>query len=359
MRKVLYSWTRINVPVLLLLGLSAAAISQSAAQSLKAERDAFAATKAKAEKGDARAQLEFGLLYTAGEIVPQDPKKAVKWHRKAAEQGLAAAQHQLALDYVHGFGVKADPEEAFRWFRRAAEGGLAEAQVNLGVCYLKGRGVPENAVEAAYWFRKAAEQGDSDGVCQLAKCYYEGRGVSVDISEAYKWLRQAAEQGNAAAQRRLGLCFEKGEAVGRDFVQAHKWYNLAAAQDDANAPDIRVSIAKIETSLSKEQIAEAQRLAREFKPFAKPRTGSGGLAADPGTAGGSGAATGFVNLKGDDESGEIYVDGAYFGNPPARLKLADGTHVIEVKKQGFKTYHKEVTVSGGSDLNLRVSLEKQ
>jgi len=335
------------------VGLWAAWGTQSPAQSLQAERDSFAQVRTKAEKGDAEAQLKLGSLYAAGEGVPQDPKKAVKWHRKAAEQGLGRAEYQLALDYAHGFGVKPDPVEAFQWFRRAAQSGVAKAQVDLGLCYVNGRGVRENAVEAVFWFRKAADQGEPEAQYQLGKCYFEGRGVTKNTLEGFKWTRLAAVQGNASGQRRLGTCYEKGEGVAQDYVQAHKWFNLAAAQDDLNAADIRVSIAKIETSLSKEQMAEAQRLARDFKPSEKPAKD-----AVPGEGDVSAGITGFVNLKADDETSEVFVDGSFFGNPPARLKLKDGTHLIEVKKPGFKDYRKEITVTSGSDLNLRVTLEK-
>jgi len=55
--------------------------------------------------------------------------------------------------------------------------------------------------------------------------------------------------------------------VPQDFVQAHMWYNLAASDltgDDRElAAKNRDSLAEEMTS---EQIAEAQRLAREWKP---------------------------------------------------------------------------------------------
>ena len=43
----------------------------------------------------------------------------------------------------------------------------------------------------------------------------------------------------------------------------------------------------------------------------------------------------------------------------AVVKLAEGPHVVEVKKTGFKDYRKDIQVGAGSDLTLRVVLEKQ
>ena len=55
-----------------------------------------------------------------------------------------------------------------------------------------------------------------------------------------------------------------------DYVQAHKWVNLAAAAGDAEAAKSRDVFAKLMTA---EQVAEAQRLAREWtqKHRAPPR----------------------------------------------------------------------------------------
>ena len=61
--------------------------------------------------------------------------------------------------------------------------------------------------------------------------------------------------------------YDYGRGVPQDYVQAHKWYNLAASntsgEDREQAVKNRDLIAEKMTS---EQIAEAQRLAREWKP---------------------------------------------------------------------------------------------
>ena len=349
------------VALMLVLAWLASAITLSA-EPTKAERGLFEQTKAQAEKGDVEAQLRLGALYTSGTGVAKDLKKAAKWHRKAAEQGLPRAQYQLGMDYADGEGVKPDQVEATKWFHKAAEQGMVEAQLAMGLSFANGSGVSVNGAEAVRWFRKASEQGSAAADYELGKCYFEGTGVARDISEGIKWIRQAAEEGNAAAQNRLGSCYEKGQALPKDYVQAYKWYALAAAQDDEHATDIRVSIAKVESLMTKEQVSEAQQLAREFKPGRKPApTAPSGSAAQAITVETAAAPsnTGFVTVKTGEDSSEVYVDGAFVGNPPARLKLAPGAHVVEVKKPGFKDYHKEVTVGAGADLNLRVDLEKR
>jgi uncharacterized protein len=61
--------------------------------------------------------------------------------------------------------------------------------------------------------------------------------------------------------------YSRGEGVPQDFVQAHMWFNLAAAQ----GPPVLSTMAQkhrdeIAEKMTPAQIAEAQRLAREWKP---------------------------------------------------------------------------------------------
>ena len=52
----------------------------------------------------------------------------------------------------------------------------------------------------------------------------------------------------------------------QDYVQAHMWYNLATANGDKLAAEFRDGLAK---QMALAQIAEAQKLAREWKPIKK------------------------------------------------------------------------------------------
>ena len=84
--------------------------------------------------------------------------------------------------------------------------------------------------------------------------------------EAVKWYRKAAEQGFAEAQYSLGVMYAEGRGVQQDFVQAHMWFDLAAASGDSSAgKNMEIIAAK----MTRSQIAEAQRLAKEWKPKGK------------------------------------------------------------------------------------------
>jgi TPR repeat protein len=153
--------------------------------------------------------------------------------------------------------------------RGLAEQGYARAQHNVGVMYDKGYGVPQNHKLAAQWFRKAAEQGYDLAQNNLGGKYQTGEGVPQDYKLAVQWYRKAAEQGNAIAQHNLGIMYDNGQGVLQDYVQAHKWHSLAAAKH-AKYRAGRDRLAKLMTPA---QIAEAQNLAREWKPKAvNPKT---------------------------------------------------------------------------------------
>ena len=117
--------------------------------------------------------------------------------------------------------------------------------------------------EAMRLWRHLAEQGDAAAQGAIGMMYDIGKGVPEDDAEAAKWYRMAAEQGKANAQFVLGLKYVYGEGVPQDYVAAHMWLNLAAAQGWAAAKKDRDIVAK---RMTREQIAEAQRLAREWKP---------------------------------------------------------------------------------------------
>ncbi len=187
--------------------------------------------------------------------------------RVLAEKGLAEAQFNLGLIYEYGQGVQQDYAEAVKWFRRAAEQGDANAQYNLGAMYGNGNCVPQDYAEAVKWYRSAAEQGDSDAQFILGVMYNKGHGVPPDYSEAVKWFRHAAEQGDANAQFILGVMYGESRGVPRDNVQAYKWFDLVASQYSALERERAVLYRDfVAAKMTQAQIAEAQKLAREWKP---------------------------------------------------------------------------------------------
>jgi TPR repeat protein len=84
-----------------------------------------------AEKGDARAQYNLGLLYASGLGVSHDYQAALKWHRSAARQGHAGAQNALAQMYAKGHGVPQDNLRAHMWYSAAIESSSSGSKQEL------------------------------------------------------------------------------------------------------------------------------------------------------------------------------------------------------------------------------------
>lgn len=166
---------------------------------------AAAAFREKAEKGDAMAQHDLGVLYADGRGVARNYAEAARWFRKSAEAGIANAQFNLAVLTERGLGVTRDAAEAARLYRQAAEQGHAGAQYNLGIVLAEGRGVPQDYAEAGVWFRRAANQGFAKAAYNLGVVYERGLTGAVDDVEAYRWYARALESGDADAKERMDL----------------------------------------------------------------------------------------------------------------------------------------------------------
>ena len=161
---------------------------------------------------------------------------------------------------------RGDYTTALHEWRPLAEQGDPLAQYHLGVLYRKGRGVPQDDVQARQWYEKAAGQGQAKAQFNLGTLYFNGEGVQKNYQQALRWFRLAADQGEAVAQTKIAIMYEEGQGVSQDMVQAHKWYILATMNGDKPAAQLRDAIAN---QMTPAQIAEAQELAREWKPKGK------------------------------------------------------------------------------------------
>ncbi len=113
--------------------------------------------------------------------------------------------------------------------------------------------------------RALAEQGGAEAQYFLALMYATGEGVPQDDAEAVRWYRLAADQGDADAQFNLGVRYATGEGVPQDDVQAHMWFNLTASRSTGEDRESAVSARdRARARMTAEQVAEAQRLAREW-----------------------------------------------------------------------------------------------
>jgi TPR repeat protein len=211
--------------------------------------------------------------YNPKEDRPKSAGEELKWLKFGAEKGVATAQVMLGVKYLDGDGVPRQYAEAERLFRSAAGQdnkwansniSVHEAQWLLGDLYQSGRGVAVDHAEAAKWYRLAADNGIPDAQYAMGVALVRGEGVPQDYSEGVRYYRLAADQGNWKAQGALGAVYFSGSmGVPQDYVQAHLWLNLAAVYGNPQILKIREAV---ERTMTPAQLAEAQKLAREWKP---------------------------------------------------------------------------------------------
>jgi TPR repeat protein len=108
-------------------------------------------------------------------------------------------------------------------------------------------------------WRPLAEQGYALAQYNLGVMYDNGLGVIQDYAEAVDWYLKVAEQGHTQAQVNLGTMYDNGNGVIKDAVIAHMWYNIGGANGNERGSDNR---GLIEEQMTREQIADAQALAR-------------------------------------------------------------------------------------------------
>src|SRR2546423_1013436 len=115
--------------------------------------------------------------------------------------------------------------------------------------------------------RPLANQGNASAQSFLGFMYKFGIGVPRDYAEAVTWYRKAADQGDAAGQYSLGLSYKYGKGVPQDYVSAYMWLSLSTASQPAALTSITAEHRdEVASKMTPAQIAEAQKLAREWKP---------------------------------------------------------------------------------------------
>jgi TPR repeat protein len=77
---------------------------------------------------------------------------------------------------------------------------------------------------------------------------------------AYDGFVELSKGGSSICQYYLGLMYLSGKGVLQDFRQAHIWLNIASSQGHKKA---RAQLDKLTQKMTADQLAEAQKLARQ------------------------------------------------------------------------------------------------
>lgn len=213
------------------------------------------------EMNDTAAAVGLAMCYENGWGTRKDEAEAFTLYRQAAREDHVYAQVALSRCYATGIGTERKPAEAFAWIKTAAEAGDARARLLLATHYEEGFGTPCNPIQAAHLYRGLAEEGYATAQLAYASLCFRGEGIARDYAEGAKWLQRAASQGNAKAQQGMAVVYVRGEGVPRNLVIAYAWASLAAARGIEESVKM---LNDIEKRMTREQIADAQRMAADF-----------------------------------------------------------------------------------------------
>tara|TARA_B100000586_G_scaffold57964_1_gene39721 strand:+ start:69 stop:767 length:699 start_codon:yes stop_codon:yes gene_type:complete len=167
----------------------------------------------------------------------------------------------VSADWKAGINayLAGDYETALKIYRAAAEKGNIMAQFTLAGIYMNPKkfekhGVKRDYKESAKWYHLAAEQGDDIAQFTIGLMYKKGQGVTKNLVIAYMWL-STAEFSN----KNSVLVFQKMGAVKNKNISEKDLMNYLKIMRKQK----KETVGKLERKMTPEQIAEAQKLARE------------------------------------------------------------------------------------------------
>ncbi len=204
--------------------------------------------EALAERGNAEANFNLGILYEDGLGVPKDMARALQYFERSAESGNQRAQYRLGLLYSAGGTVPLDPARSRKWLGAAAAQGDADAAKLLAMRERAGADPRDDAYyraevlhvlgrnqEAAAIWKDLADAGDTRSRTRLAWLYEAGQGVPRDLDQAARLFRRSAEEGDPEAQYALAVMLQTGKGQQQNAAQAREWLKRAARQGHAAA----------------------------------------------------------------------------------------------------------------------------
>lgn len=180
----------------------------------------------------------------------------------AIARGDADAQWHLGDAYHYGRGVTQDDAEALRMYRAAAEQDSSAGQWRLGNVYFHGWEVTRDYADAARWYRAASEQGSAEGQWRLGSAYYFGAGIAQGLRRGGPVVSGGGGAGQRGASVATGHVVRHGPrraAGSRGGVRVAQPRGCAGPREQGAAG--RDGLAE---SMTAEQVAEAQRMAREL-----------------------------------------------------------------------------------------------
>lgn len=195
-----------------------------------------------------------------------------------AEKGDAQAQYNLGMMLNNGIGTAKNPSLALQWFEKSAQAGDPLAAYKAG-CYYSGQFKDTVAVDSEKSLQYklvAAEAGYSLAQHDVANVYAQRN----QFSTAIKWWEAAAKQGYPLSLYNLSVTYKEGKFVPRDNVRAYAYFKLAKViSEEKISEKAQTSLDEVKRSMTQTEFEQAETMVSTWKaePSALTQRAQSGL----------------------------------------------------------------------------------
>jgi uncharacterized protein len=188
-----------------------------------------------------------------------------------AEKGNAQAQYNLGMMLNNGIGTNKNPALALEWFEKSSQAGDPLAAYKAG-CYYGGqfKDVVKVDLEKSLRYKlTAAEAGYSLAQHDVANAYSQRN----QFPEALKWWEAAAKQGYPMSLYNLSVTYKSGKVVPKDNIRAYAYFKLAKVLSEGKVSEkAQTSLDELKTNITVKELEQAEKLVSDWKVEQLPLT---------------------------------------------------------------------------------------
>jgi ankyrin repeat protein/TPR repeat protein len=188
-------------------------------------RETIAWLKRAADSGHAKSAYNLARLYSDGEFIPGNPKKALYWFKRAGEHGNHYAYYHIAHNFQHGDeGFPLDQGRAFEWYEKAARCGNGHASKTLAEAYEKGKlGLAVDELQACKYYLALPEKEENNHDEKIGAL--ASRGLIEDVQNrkterVEEWLKMLPSDYPARLDGWLAAAANNAPELAEEFLRA-------------------------------------------------------------------------------------------------------------------------------------------
>lgn len=193
-------------------------------------------------ENDADALLIMGIIYSQGQGIRKDEKKAVSFFIKSAELGHTIAMYNVGLAYLKGIGTEINYSKGIEWIKKAADRGDETSMMLLAGQYF-GKGDYKKALNL---YESLAKLENTEAMYELALMHLHGKGCPKNEKNAFEWFHKIINinkplttislEPTRKASFAIGLMYYNGaNSVPKDYSKAIVFLKMAHKLGDENA----------------------------------------------------------------------------------------------------------------------------